>query len=200
MIFMIQRFLRILREECQRETTLINNLLDLTRLESATEPLQLMPIHLQSLIPHIGESFMVRSQQQQQRLEFELPDNLPTVVTDLEYLERILLELLNNACKYTPAHETITVACTATAAAVTIRVSNSGIEIPSAECDRIFDRFYRVPNSDPWKHGGTGLGLALVKQLVETLQGTIRVESHDNQTHFIVQLPIEGLRSEGGDR
>lgn len=189
-ISMIQRYLSILQEECQRETTLINNLLDLTRLEAATEPLQLTPIQLQSLIPHIGEPFIARSQQQQQQLEFELSDNLPTIVTDLAYLERILLELLNNACKYTPTHETITVTCTATANNVAIRVSNSGIEISPAECDRIFDRFYRIPNSDPWKHGGTGLGLALVKQLVAALQGTIDIESHNNQTHFIVQLPL----------
>ncbi|MGP1382607.1 MAG: GAF domain-containing protein [Thainema sp.] len=187
---MIQRYLDILQEECQRETTLINNLLDLTRLEAGTESLQLTPIQLRSVILQLGEPFIERSQQHQQRLAFELPNHLPTIVTDLDYLERIVLELLNNACKYTPAHGTITVGCAATAAGITLRISNSGTEISPADCDRIFDRFYRIPNNDPWKHGGTGLGLALVKQLVEALQGTIRVESQDNQTHFIVQLPL----------
>jgi signal transduction histidine kinase len=73
-----------------------------------------------------------------------------------------------------------------------LSVSNSGIEIPVEEYHRIFDKFYRIPSSDPWKHGGTGLGLALVKGLVERLQGTITVESAEGQTTFTVELPFVG--------
>jgi signal transduction histidine kinase len=70
-----------------------------------------------------------------------------------------------------------------------IEVSNTGVEIPDVERDRIFDKFYRIPNNDPWKHGGTGLGLSLVKKLVQRLGGAVWVESGNSITRFIMQLP-----------
>jgi signal transduction histidine kinase len=59
------------------------------------------------------------------------------------------------------------------------------------ESDRVFDKFYRIPNHDPWQHGGIGLGLALVKKLVEQLQGQIYLESHPEQTCFTLELPLQ---------
>jgi signal transduction histidine kinase len=67
---------------------------------------------------------------------------------------------------------------------------NTGVEIPASECDRIFDKFYRIPSHDPWKHGGTGLGLALVKRMLECLQGTIQVTSAHNCVTFTLHLPL----------
>jgi signal transduction histidine kinase len=72
-----------------------------------------------------------------------------------------------------------------------LSVTNSGVEIPASELSRIFDKFYRIPSTDPWKQGGTGLGLALVKKLVAHLGGIVQVESKDNQTCFTVTLPLE---------
>jgi signal transduction histidine kinase len=71
-----------------------------------------------------------------------------------------------------------------------VSVSNTGVEIAEAEQSRIFDKFYRIPNNDPWKYGGTGLGLALVKKLVEQLNGRIWVESADHLTCLTVALPL----------
>jgi signal transduction histidine kinase len=71
-----------------------------------------------------------------------------------------------------------------------LTIANTGVEISSKELPRIFDKFYRIPNNDPWKHGGTGLGLALVKKLVEQMEGKIWVESSNNITQFIVQLSL----------
>ena len=180
----IKRYFNILQEEEQREIGLINDLLDLTRLDAGTEPLNLSPISLHLYIPHLAESFFERTQQQQQQLSIHIPEDLPLFTTDLPYLERILTELLHNACKYTPSGETITVSAQATEATLELRVSNSGVEIAAAECDRIFDKFYRIPSNDPWKHGGTGLGLALVKKLTERLGGQISVTSSEGQTTF----------------
>ncbi len=185
----ISRYFQILNDECQREIGLINNLLDLTRLDAGTEPLSFTTIELQYFIPHIVEPFVERAHNQQQHLEIHIPENLPSITTDLSYLERILSELLNNACKYTPAEESITLFAQAIPTGVEIRVSNSGVEISEQERGHIFDRFYRIPNNDPWKYGGTGLGLALVKKLVESLHGTIEVASTQRQTSFTVQLP-----------
>jgi signal transduction histidine kinase len=129
-------------------------------------------------------------QEQNQQFNLDIPTQMPSVHTDASALERILTELLHNACKYTPANETISLVVQVLELTVLISVSNSGVEIPEGERDRIFDKFYRIPNNDPWKYGGTGLGLALVKKLVERLQGRIWVESQANQTKFRVELPL----------
>ena len=182
----INRYFKILQSEGNRELSLIDDLLNLTRLNAGTEPLTMTTIVLQHYIPHLAESFSERARQQRQQLVFHIPDALPGFTTDLPYLERILTELLHNACKYTPAGETITVSAQAMPTALEIRISNTGVEIPATEYDRVFDKFYRIPNSDPWKHGGTGLGLALVKKLTEYLGGQIHVTSGGGQTSFIL--------------
>jgi signal transduction histidine kinase len=146
----------------------------------------------------VAEPFIERVRQQNQTLTLDIQD-LPEIETDLSYLERILSELLNNACKYTPPQERITVSAHVEDEMFSLRVSNSGVEIAPAERDRVFDKFYRIPNSDPWKHGGTGLGLALVKKLAEHLGGSIRVESANQLTHFIVTLPLRFSQSQNSE-
>ncbi|MDX2242438.1 MAG: GAF domain-containing protein [Leptolyngbyaceae cyanobacterium bins.302] len=184
------QYFQILNTESKREINLINDLLDLARLDAGSEPLSLTTINFSVWIPHIAESFMVRTSEQQQQMEIDIPADLPAATTDLSYLERILSELLHNACKYTPASGLIRLSCQLhTDDVFQIRVTNTGIEIPDAERDRVFDKFYRIPNNDPWKHGGTGLGLALVKKLTEYLDGAIHIETEPNQTSFVITLP-----------
>ena len=185
----VTHYLQILHSECQRETRLINDLLDLTRLDAGTLSLALSEINLQVSVPQIAQAFKERTQQRQQHLQIDISDDLPLCTTDVLCLERILTELLENAYKYTPSDETIAIAIAAVATGVKITVSNSGVQIAAAERDRIFDKFYRVPNSDRWKHGGTGLGLALVKKLVSLLQGSIVVSSDSDWTTFTLTLP-----------
>jgi signal transduction histidine kinase len=72
-------------------------------------------------------------------------------------------------------------------------VINTGVEIAPEELPRIFDKFYRIPNNDPWKHGGTGLGLSLVQKLVEQMGGSIEVESANQHTRFTVRLRIPAI-------
>jgi PAS domain S-box-containing protein len=184
----IPRYFKILQEEGQREISLINDLLDLARVDAGTEPLNFMPINLQFYIPHVAETFTERFRQQEQQFTIQIPDDLPPLHTDLPYLERVLTELLHNASKYTPPGGTVAVSAEATPTKLEIRIGNSGVEIPAEECDRIFDKFYRIPNNDPWKHGGTGLGLALVKKLVERCGGTIHAESSNGSTSFILRF------------
>jgi signal transduction histidine kinase len=124
------------------------------------------------------------------RWQLFLPDYLPLLQTDANYLKRILMELLDNACKYTPDGECITVSVQLEQSWLSFSVGNSGVEIPPAEQRRIFERFYRIPTSDPWKHGGTGLGLALVRQLSERLGGQVEVESSNHHSLFTVSFPL----------
>lgn len=198
-------YLEILRDQCRRETTLLNNLLDFTRLTAGTQALMPAEIDLQTWLPQFLPPFVERTRSQQQSLDFDLPSRPVTVTIDPTVLEHIITELLNNACKYTPAHAQIRLSvqvrrdtkagASSKAAYLILQVRNSGVEIPARERHRIFDRFYRIPNNDPWKFGGTGLGLALVKKQVELLQGTIRVTSRSGWTIFTVQLPTELIRS-----
>ena len=204
----VAKYFKILHEECQRETNLINDLLDLSRLDAGAESLVLSSIDLKIAIFKIAEVFVERIHSQQQQLEIDLAQQLPQIATDLSKLERILTELFNNACKYTPPGEKITISArikdsekslageTVNSSVmgnqkfILLSVRNSGVEIPPSEIYRIFDKFYRIPNSNPWKHGGTGLGLALVQKLVTYLHGSIRVESANNEICFTVELPV----------
>ncbi len=192
----LDRYFKILQDECEREISLINDLLDLSRLEAGTEPLTLTTMDIQHWLPHLVEPFYSRAASHQQQLQIIVPDSLPPLTTDFAYLGRLVRELMNNACKYTPANETITLEAQATHQAMIIRVSNSGVEIPQVELGRMFEKFYRIPSNDPWKHGGTGLGLALVKRMVDHLGATIAVTHHDRVLQFTVSLPhrdsIEG--------
>ncbi|PSB28813.1 GAF domain-containing protein [Stenomitos frigidus] len=192
------RYFQVLRDECQRETLLIDDLLDLSRLEQQTEPLNCSTVDLQVWLAQLVSSFTDRVSQQQQRLETRMTTPLPALTTDYSYLERILNELLQNACKYTPANETIVLGVKAVEPSnvmpqshMQISVSNSGVEISADQLERVFDKFYRIPSNNPWQHRGTGLGLALVKTLIEQLQGTIEASSADGWTTFTVRIPLE---------
>jgi len=185
-----EHYVMILEKECDREAELINDLLDLQRLENKQELSIQETIDLQNWLPYLLEPFYERTQARQQVLQFHCNASLPSLTTDKKGLERILSELVNNACKYTPPGEQITVEVYATASHINFSVSNSGNEIPASELPKIFEKFYRVPHGDRWQQGGTGLGLALVKKLVEMSNGTVKVSSQAGQTCFTVQLPF----------
>jgi PAS domain S-box-containing protein len=195
-----QRYLEILKAECAREIDLINDLLDLQRLEAAAYPTFLVEsINLQDWFPSLILPFHSRIQEHQQVIKIQLPEDLPPLITDRASLERLLGELLNNACKYTPAGGEIILSAqamnslpsehTALSVPLTCLMIQNQAEIPPTELPRIFNKFYRVPHADPWKQGGTGLGLALVKRLVEQLQGNIQADSRQGWTSFTIQLP-----------
>lgn len=155
-----------------------------------------------SLLSSIIAPFQLRTKQRQQVLRINLAPDLPALVTNRPSLERVITELLNNACKYTPADGEIILSVKLnfspatnsadTTPAFIFTISNCA-EIPNTELARIFEKFYRTPQADRWQQGGTGLGLALVKKLVEQLQGTIYVESSNGWTTFTVSLPQQLL-------
>ncbi|WP_084554930.1 PAS domain S-box protein [[Phormidium ambiguum] IAM M-71] len=209
-----QRYLQILQSECNRETELINDLLDLQRLEAASYPISLEEaINITEWLPAIVEPFISRAQERGQILQTELAGSLSPLVTDRAGLGRIVAELLNNACKYTSSGGQILLNIRQeNNAKVAAEIENgqqlvvgnhissketilftvrNQAEIPAEELPNVFKKFYRVPKSDLWKQGGTGLGLALVKKLVEQMNGNIVVESTAGWTTFSVQLPTK---------
>ncbi|HEY9779992.1 MAG TPA: ATP-binding protein [Leptolyngbyaceae cyanobacterium] len=185
------RYVQILKDECRREINLIENILDLQRLEAGVQTFNSEDIYFQTWLPQVVEPFQERANSRQQTLQVDIPANLPTIVSDLGSVGRVLAELLNNACKYTPPGEHITLTARAKKEKIQLQVCNSGVEIPQKELPRVFDKFYRIPSHDPWKQGGTGLGLSLVQKLSEQLGGGIWVESGGGKTCFTVELPLQ---------
>jgi signal transduction histidine kinase len=193
-----QQYLEILRLQCLREANLINDLLDLQRLEAVSYNPVHQTIVLQDWLAQLVEPFRSRVQTYQQQLQLHLPTLDLLITIDCTGLERILVELLNNACKYTPKEGTISLNLwsfqeTTLATTVVLVISNQAT-IPTEDLPHIFEKFYRATQTDVWRQGGTGLGLALVQKLVEQMHGTIGVESNHEQTTFTVQLPtMQGL-------
>jgi PAS domain S-box-containing protein len=182
-----QRYLQILKGECLRETSLVNDLLDFQRLDADRLPITPERIDLDVLISRILIPFASRADQRQLSLKADIQVTA-MLMSDRQCLERILCELVNNACKYTPPGGTIVVGVQQQDA-IEISVWNDGSEIPQQEIPHIFETFYRVPGNDQWSQGGTGLGLSLVKKLVTRIGGRIQVESRANETTFTVKLP-----------
>ncbi|NJL60579.1 MAG: PAS domain S-box protein [Methylacidiphilales bacterium] len=188
----ISRYFQILNNECDREINLINNFLDLQKLDIDSKPLVLETIIVREWLMRVVELFKARNRNCHSNLQIHVTPNLPPLVCDPFSLERIIIELLTNACKFSPAEQKIIITVHLKSPNIEFQVINTGVEIPEAERERIFDKFYRIPSNDPWKQGGTGLGLALVQKLTRYLGGTIEVESNSNLTCFTVLLPLRG--------
>ncbi|MEH1840267.1 MAG: GAF domain-containing protein [Nostoc sp.] len=189
-IEIVPQLLQILHNECGRENKLINDLLTLTYLEAEPDPPTLIAIDLQSWLHPIVESFRDLTNCQRQQLNLSVDPGLPLLETDITDMERIITELLNHVCKYTPIDESIIVSAHLTGDTVELNISNSGLELTSNELSRIFEPFYHLSKHDPWKHSGTGLELALVQKMVRHLGGSIYVESGVGQTTFTIKFPL----------
>jgi PAS domain S-box-containing protein len=197
----VARYLGILRDQTKQEGDLINDLLDLQRLNADAYTLNLTTIDLATWLPAITNPIEERAIAENQRFECIIADNIPTLYTDTSVLTRVLSELLNNACKYTPPDECIQLtvqyiqdghpeADRANTNIVEFRILNTGIEIPEDEQELIFEPFYRAVKGDRWSKRGTGLGLTLVKKFIDRLSGSITIASGNNETCFTVQFPM----------
>ncbi|MBD2725256.1 GAF domain-containing protein [Nostoc sp. FACHB-892] len=172
------RYLDILEQECTKEINLINDLLTLQKLESPHEAPQLESINLNTRIQDIAASFEKKLAEKGLKISVDLPQESLDLQTELESFDRILQELLTNAYKYSE-HDTIVHLVAAHQVdkqvdQVIIKVTNTGRAISQEEATYIFDKFRR--GKGRWTPG-TGLGLALVKSLVQHLNGAIAIES-----------------------
>ncbi len=186
-----QRVFQIFKGSCQQQNKSVNDLLTLCYLDADNATLVPELIDLHRFIPQIVEPFKQQAERQQQQLVINIPEEISPLQSDVALLERVINELITNACKYTPADETISITAEEKDNKVYLNVINSGIEIPLEEQESIFKKFYRIPSHDPWKHGGTGIGLALVKKLATLLNATIQLNSQSGQTTFTIEFDIK---------
>ena len=189
------KYVKILKHECQREAHLIENLLDITRLDQRPLLGAAYPVEIGSLVEDTVQEYAGLIHQNQQRFSISYPPELPTLVTAPSYFKRVLSELMENACKYTPTGEHIQVTLQVEAGQLKLVVAHSGVSMPTSELTRLFNLFYQSPHQYSWKYGGTGLGLALAKQQTDQLGGSLNVETaYDNDgcpwIRFILLFPF----------
>ena len=189
------QYLNILEQQCAQETNLINDLLALQELESKQVAIQLQKVDLKQVITEISQAFDQRWAPKGLTLEIELPKRSLLLNTDLTSLNRILLELLTNAGKYSDPNSTVLLKVALQAGQqIVIAICNAGHGISAEELPHIFEKFRRCQGMTQNAVSGTGLGLALVKNLVQHLNGTIAASSLPTdaarrETRFTVTLP-----------
>lgn len=182
-----------------RQTQLLENLVENITLSLAakTHSLSREPLAMDDLLLATMHDYYVEAERAGLTLVTEIEPHLPLVSGEPYYLQCVLHNLVSNAIKFTPAGGTITLGCRQQEGRVQVYVSDTGIGIPAAEQARIFDRFYQVDSGPKRKYGGMGLGLALLKEIVEAHEGTVTVESEVGVgSTFTVSLPaLAGSRA-----
>jgi two-component system phosphate regulon sensor histidine kinase PhoR len=193
-----RRFLEIVLRHSERLGRLLNDLTDLSNIELGKVTLRKESVQLDEVVGSVVAIIGPRAARSRVAVTADTPAELPAVVADRDRLVQILINLVDNAVKYTPEGGTVTVTARATGEeaprAVEIAVTDTGIGIPAADLPRITERFYRVDKARSRELGGTGLGLAIVKHLVLAHGGELRIDSVEQQgTTVRFTLPIEPL-------
>lgn len=168
-----QNLLDNARQETERLNRLVGNLLDMTRLEAGALRLQREPSDMQDAIGSALEQLHARLQGRAVRVD--VPDDLPLVPMDFALIVQVLVNLIDNALKYSPPQSPIEIRALTQGNQIQVQVMDRGIGIPSADLPRVFDKFYRVQRPD--MVSGTGMGLAICKGIVEAHGGIITAEN-----------------------
>jgi two-component system phosphate regulon sensor histidine kinase PhoR len=174
-------FLRVIQRHGNRLQMLLDDLMELARIESGPMRAEAEAVDLRSIALRCAQSVETQAAEKQVSLKTDVPEDSPALWTAPESLERVLTNLLDNAVKYNREGGSVTVEALAEKEEVQVRVRDTGVGIPSSELPRIFERFYRVDKSRSRVLGGTGLGLSIVKHLVEGWGGKVWAESVLNQ-------------------
>ena len=187
-----RRFLEIIRNHAVRLARLTNDLLKLARIEAGKMELEFSSVGLLELIEACTETTLLKANRKEITLEITVPPQLPAVRGDAALLRDVLQNLLDNAIQYTPPRGHISVVASAGPREAVITVADTGIGIPLADSERIFERFYRVDAARSREAGGTGLGLSIAKHIVEAHGGKLWVESTVGQgSKFFFSLPLD---------
>jgi two-component system phosphate regulon sensor histidine kinase PhoR len=185
-----REYLEILQRHTDRMQNIVSDLLQLSRIESGSDPVRKEPIQLKGYIDRIVLSLAPLAKKKEILLQSVAGGDDFCVWADPEKMHRALVNLLDNALKYTPDKGQIVIEASDQGVAITIAIRDTGIGIPKGDQIRIFERFYRVDRARSRELGGTGLGLSIVKHIVEAHEGQIAVKSEIGKgTCFTITLP-----------
>jgi signal transduction histidine kinase len=186
-----EEYYRIIRKESERLTALINNILDFSRIEAGRKEYEFRETDIAELVRNTLESYRYQIEQHGFTFEERISEDLPPMRVDREAIARSLLNLVNNALKYSQQEKYLGVNLYRENGSVKLEVVDHGIGISRPEQHKIFEKFYRV--GDPLVHNtkGSGLGLSLVRHIVEAHGGDVSVESTPGRgSKFVIALPV----------
>ncbi len=167
----------MVRREAGRLARLVGNIQHLSRLEAGAERFAPQPLDLPAAIQTAEMSIRPQFEEKGVVLGSGAPDDLPAVWVDPDKLQQVLLNILTNACRYTPPGGQVTITASQAAGHLLVSVRDTGVGIPPEDLPHIFERFYRVEKSRSSTGGGTGIGLAVARAVIEQSGGSISVES-----------------------
>ena len=185
----VKEFVTIINQEAERLSRLISDLLELSRIEGQG-PLKFAPVNLKMVAEETFKKLKPQLKKKKLTLNLDCPSTSPYVLGDEDKIYQVFLNLLDNSVKYTPEEGEIQVTLKEEGKNMMVIVKDTGIGIPQDEISRIFERFYRVDKTRSRKYGGTGLGLTIVKHIIEAHHGSIWVESMPSRgVSFYFTLP-----------
>jgi len=182
-------FLQRMQVEIDKLAQMVNELGELSRIENGELPLQIAPVDLAQMLSRVTERLKTQADRAHLSMSLNFPQNLPEVPADENRIEQVVVNLIHNAIKFTPAGGKITVSAETKGDRAVVSVSDTGTGISNDEVPRIFERFYKVDKAR--SGGGTGLGLAIAKHIVQAHGGTIWVVSEVGKgSSFVFTLPL----------
>jgi two-component system phosphate regulon sensor histidine kinase PhoR len=184
-----KRFLKRMDSEVDAMTQMVEELLELSRIESGRVPLRLVPALLAEVLSPPADRLRPQAESAELELTVLIPPHLPRVLADVERAQKVVSNLVHNAIKFTPPGGSVVVGAEAAGQEVIISVKDTGVGIPTEDLPRIFERFYKADRAR--SGGGTGLGLAIAKHIVQGHGGRIWVESVEGRgSTFFFSLPL----------
>jgi signal transduction histidine kinase len=186
-----RELLRMAMEALERQNLIVGNLIEAARMERAERALNLEEVNLKQMIPLVCREFEPLATKRKIKIHTRVDEGLPRVRADYEQLRQVLRNLVSNAIKFNTAGGRVTVEAAKKGDMVEVCVRDTGIGIPRDKLGQIFDRLYQVDSTLTRRYGGTGMGLAIVKGIVEAHGGKVRVESEVGKgSRFCFTLPI----------
>jgi two-component system phosphate regulon sensor histidine kinase PhoR len=184
-------FIRIIGRNAERLRNLIDDLLDLSKIESQDFRVNPEPIELRSITGQVMELFRDRAERKRITLSAAIEPTDLKIVADRKGLEHVMTNLVDNAVKYCGSGDSVQIRAHQNGQGVEIEVQDDGPGIAGQHLPRLFERFYRVDTGRSRELGGTGLGLSIVRHLVDAMDGTVTVDSAPGKgTRFCVHLPV----------
>ena len=178
-------------EKAKQMKTLVDDLFEYTKVQQHGAPVNIMKIDLNQLIEQLTASFELEAQHRGIEITSSVIPNPLMIEADPEKLGRVFNNLVSNAFKYGNGASYIRIDARQENDMVVVKVANDGTPIPEKALDHLFERFYRAEASRSRATGGTGLGLAIVKSIVDLHHGSVKVTSNEDETAFIVTLPLK---------
>ncbi len=189
-----KEYLSNIMRNAMRLRSLIDDMLNLQHLESGVASLSREMLDLNEIVQEVIQDMSLIVAEKELTLEILIPDDFPKIMADRQKVDLVIMNIMHNAVKFTPQYGQVTFKARVEGEEAVLSITDTGIGIPPDKLNRIFDRFYQVEPSLTREYGGIGLGLSIVKGVVELCGGTIHVESAEGQgTTFVITLPLDNI-------